>query len=499
MESAVKPESHKYPATNPQPPSLSAQKKALADARAFKLAPAVGLEPTFSLYSKGFFSFYVVIMLCYYSRNAFYMDKHELRRIMANKRQKGSGSIVKLSNGGYGFQVIGANGKRKTTSLKTKNLREAKQKAKGLTRVAVAEDTIEAMTIISDAKNNINRRPLPLADTWDLFLETNPTCGAGTLKMYKTGWNKFAKWIQENRPGVDDLADLTPETAQHFLDAVVKSGLSDSRYNDIRCGCGRICNEIHIRNPWVKDNIFPTGKNAVRKGPQQEKKPFTAEQQTLLIEATRNTEFEYPEEWPVLFALGLYAGMRLKDAALLKRENVRDGLIEYKPFKTVNTSGAEVKVPILPALKEALQPVMKNQDYLLPGIAHEYNHCKSWVDKRTQKIVIQAVGKVEQTAKTQRKQTRSPYGFHSLRHTFTVCAALSGVPVGLLKQMTGDNIGTLDKYYAKAGALDISVLSPAYRSIGTSGSEREELKALADNLSLKAVRFLLKTARGIEA
>ena len=49
--------------------------------------------------------------------------------------------------------------------------------------------------------------------------------------------------------------------------------------------------------------------------------------------------------------------------------------------------------------------------------------------------------------RTNRKVSVIIYGFHSFRHSFASFAARSGIPIGVLADILGDNITTLQKYY----------------------------------------------------
>jgi hypothetical protein len=83
-------------------------------------------------------------------------------------------------------------------------------------------------------------------------------------------------------------------------------------------------------------------------------------------------------------------------------------------------------------------------------------------------------------------------------------AAKSGATPGQLKAMTGDNLGTLDRFYAKSKGLtapQAAEFSPIPRLLQSGAGiakERAELHRLADELSLSDVRELVAQAKRLQ-
>ena len=165
----------------------------------------------------------------------------------------------------------------------------------------------------------------------------------------------------------------------------------------------------------------------------------------------------YPVQMRALTLLGLFAGMRLVDAVLLKYESIDqvNHIITYIPQKTRRTSRAVVTVPILPVLRESLALLPKEDDggYVLPEIAGHYRRNKDFIVRKVNDLIHIATGNAKQAFDGQCLRERRLYGFHSLRHTFTTEAAKAGATPGQLKAMTGDTLQTIDKFYAKTQGL----------------------------------------------
>jgi hypothetical protein len=126
------------------------------------------------------------------------------------RRSKGTGSIIKLPSGYYAYQYLDEKGKRKTESLKVKSRSRAQKLADERAEVVTAGDEDEALKAIARATGKLDADPLALDKVWEAFEATHPDCGPGTLSLHKGAWNRFLKWMKENRPNVVDVGDVDP-------------------------------------------------------------------------------------------------------------------------------------------------------------------------------------------------------------------------------------------------------------------------------------------------
>jgi integrase len=421
------------------------------------------------------------------------------------RRAKGSGSIVKQSTGTYVFRYRLPDGKTRQESLSTKNRREAGERAEELEKALAARNSAEAVVQIAVNRQLIDRNPLPLASVWSEFEKTGHQAAPGTLRNYQTALDRFLVWMKANRPNERDFSAIEPETARAYLDDLWNSGLSPSTFNQHLTALGLIGRKLAARrkgmvSPW------PEGKEARKDGKQQERLPLDRAAVQRLLEGLGACSGTYAKETPVAVLLGLFAGLRLVDAVLLDwaAVDLRGGWITYTPRKTENTSGAVCRVPILPPLAVALAALPRDGDKVLPLLAECYGRGrgKDYVSRLLGGLVVDAAGEERNAGEVQCQRVRRVFGFHSLRHTFVTEAARAGVPAGQLKAMSGDNLSTLDRFYARAKtlsgvpAVEFQPL-PRLLSSGAGGSppERDELHRLTDELSLSDVRELLALGR----
>lgn len=418
------------------------------------------------------------------------------------RRPKGHGGIVRRSSGIYAFRYNTPDGP-KETSLRTRNRREAEAKAEELERMAKARTELEAVQQIAVHKELIERQALPFALVWTEFQKTGHQAAPGTLDNYHRALIRFIDWMRENRPNETDFADIPAQTANAYLDELWGSGLSASTFNQHLTALNLITRKLATRRRGMS-NPWPRGKDARKKAVQQERLPLNQEQAHMLLDILNEYNGPHPKEMPVAVLLGLFAGMRLADAVLLdwKAVDLRGGWITYTPQKTRNTSQALCTVPILPPLAEVLRTLPTDGEKVLPGLAAHYQKAQGYVTRLLGAIVLQATGEERQETKAQHQRARRLYGFHSLRHTFATEAAKAGSTPGQLKAMTGDNLATLDRFYAKAKNMATApavAFQPLPRLLdrGNAGTsaERSELHRLADELSLADVRDVLAFAQ----
>lgn len=422
------------------------------------------------------------------------MKTAEEKPRQARRRSKGSGSITQKPSGIYCFQFRGADGKKVTKSLGTRNYKVATEKAIPLAEAFAAKDTAEAVQKIAKAKDLIDTKTLALDDVWEAFVATRPSAGSGTQSLYKNALNRFVNWAKENRPSLTELADVDARAASDWLQEEWEGGISASTYNDRRGSMLTITKAL-MRPYRLSDNPWIGTDRKKMAGKQQIRLPLNKDQVTALL----NLDIE--QDTRVLMLLALCAGMRLKDAVLLEWESIAGGFITYTPAKTINTSSARVQVPILPALLEALEalPKAKGEKFILPRLAEWYQSNSSCVNRMLLRKIHSVTGNDKQDASGKGKIARSEYGYHSLRHTFCTECARAGVPATMLAAMAGDTIATLDKFYVKLdlAASAIPQLSRIRTTLalavgGEGAQEREQLKELVDELPLSKVRELIK-------
>ena len=420
---------------------------------------------------------------------------------MPKRRPKGTGSIVKRSNGTYYFYWTDGTGMQRKKSLRTKNRKEAEELTEGYIVATHAKNKKQVLFQAAEANQIINSKNLPLEDIWAEFLKTKPTAGAGTLKLYERALNEFIDWLAIGYPSINSFTQLELETVIAYTDNLWESGISASTYNDKRNALGHITKGF--QNKYNIDANYWIRKELRKKGVQQKRKPLNRKQVTELLKLLDNPAngLPYPAEISCLVKLCLFAGMRLYDAVNIKWDNINfeTGYISYTPEKTKRTSGTTAQVPILPPLFDALSDFDNSGEYVLPQIQAHYTRNPDYIKKNMIKAIHAITGDQRNADIAQSKRKRSLYGAHSLRHTFCTEAAKAGANSVQLRGMTGDLISTIDKFYLKLDRTQKPVtvfkevlITPEQKQIAESEPERQQLKQLADVLPLNVIRKVLK-------
>jgi len=421
---------------------------------------------------------------------------------MAKKRRsRGSGGVIKLASGFYAYQYIDAAGIRKTKSLRTKNKTEAVEAAEAFTRIQQAKDKETVVREIARSRDIIRTRELPLSDTWAAFMDSKPTAGAGTLKNYERALRDLCDWLTAEQPTIESFTQVDHDTAGAYLEHLHNTGISGNTYNYRRNALGHITKKLAGKyridvNPWEL-----TERKAEVK---QRRRALNSIQVTAFLELidTDQGALAHRAEMRAVALLGLYAGLRLKDACLIRWRNIdlAAGRLEYEPAKTVS-KGKTAVVPILPPLADALRALAPGepQDFALPKIAELYERNPDGVQKPLLALLHTVTGDIRQSSGTQRKVQRSTYGLHSLRHTFACMAAMAGAAPAYLAAMLGDNIATVDRYYVRVGlgaelVEGFAGLPKMIEAKAVNDPDRAALHRLADEADLATIRRLLKLA-----
>ena len=382
-------------------------------------------------------------------------------------RSKGTGSIEK--HGRVYRAVWSVNGKvfRRSTGTGDKDeaekilgefvapyrLKMEARKDAAAAKTAKREGLDAATALVLSASANAKRTEagrlsVPLSKGWETFnssLSRRPL-SKGTARMYEARWNTFSKWIQKNRPKVVGLADVDEEAASAFM-AEIKSSLSPKSFNDRRALLLMVWRTLDREagldgfNPWQ-------GIKALDRE--------THNRRELTVEELARVVGPLEGEMRVLFAIGIYTGLRLGDCVNLSwgAVDLVRGFIQWTPHKT-KKHGTVVRIPLFPALASILAetPARKRRGLILPELAEEYVRHTSYTSERVAKVFRDA-GIVTQgdTGRANPKHTQTTrkaieVGVHSLRHTVVSLCANAGVPLHIVQAIVGHTNEAMTQHY----------------------------------------------------
>ena len=375
-------------------------------------------------------------------------------------RANGCGTLAKTSSGLYIARWM-VDGKLFTKSTGTHNRREAEKVLEDLTapfRLGGEKRTLETFSkriegVTAELREWETKQPaLTIPAAWSAYVKSGlrPDSGARTLADYEGYYFNLAEWLKANRPDYRELREVTQADAEAYA-ADVKAKRSAGTYNKrivfFRC-MWRVLLECEAAkltcNPWEKI---------------QKREVITHSRRELTVEELARVCSAVDGEMRLLFAIGIYTGLRLGDCALLEWgsvDMVRRRIVVV-PRKTArHAHGRQTLIPIHATLAAMLEdiPQSKRRGYVMPETADIYKREPSILTNRIQRVFreCEIKTKIEQG---EGRKALTDVGFHSLRHTFVSLSANAGAPLAIVQAIVGHSNPAMTRHYfhEQEGAL----------------------------------------------
>lgn len=177
-----------------------------------------------------------------------------------------------------------------------------------------------------------------------------------------------------------------------------------------------------------------------------EREPFEPDELKRLLATAQGS-------WRGVVMLGIYGGMRLRDATNLRWSSVdlEGSVIRFRPLKTARKK-KDVVLPVHPSLKSYLESLplpIHPSNFLFADLAGKSTGGKSGLSFTFNAILKDA--KIERDrVRVESDGTRVVEGrrtFHSLRHTFASMLAKGGVSEGLRMELAGHKTPDMARHY----------------------------------------------------
>ena len=366
------------------------------------------------------------------------------------------------------WYVYDAQGKRirKSQVVDAGGIDEAREKLRELTegnalitREKEIRRNLDALDgVAAERRNWENSQPaLTVADAFDAYTKSGlrPDSGERTLADYEGYCRNLTEWLAENRPDIRELREITQGDAEAYaadLRATRSAGTYNKRIVFFRCLWRTLADadagkDSSARNPI--DRPARLSCNPWQKIQKREATPHSRRE--LTVEELGRVVSGIEGETRLLFALGIYTGLRLGDCALLEwgAVDLLRGRITVVPHKTArHAHGKPVIIPIHAVLAAMLAetPADKRKGYVLPETADAYNREPSLVTNRIQKH-FEDCGIRTKTEQGEGRKALTDVGFHSLRHTFVSLSANAGAPLALVQSIVGHSNPAMTRHY----------------------------------------------------
>ena len=364
------------------------------------------------------------------------------------RANKGQGHLFKR-NGTYYIRYI-EKGKRICKSLQTKNREEAERKLRDLRAILQVKTKEELAFRIGEVKKLIHKaNRIEFANSWEKYLKnpTRPNSGKATLACYKSYWSRFI-----NSLDVKYLDEITEKITHDYMGKVLEK-VSGRTYNSTLQALKLVFRILSPEaNPFDKLKSKPSQSIS--------KKDFSEKQIKDIFDLLENPDFNimHKEEMRLLFIIGRWTGLRLKDCVLMKWHDVdlRREIIQIKPYKTAGKKSIIIPIhkTLLSALNTKFSMVDKKNksEYVLSKAANRYNYNPSGVGKDSMFVIKKAGIKSETSSNAKRAKAVCEYGFHSFRHSFVSFCAKAGVPMAIVQAIVGHGSPAMTRHYTHIGA-----------------------------------------------
>lgn len=393
-------------------------------------------------------------------------------------RPKGTGNLQQERNGLWTARV-GVNGRRICRSTGTADR-------------ALAERFLERIL----RPLGLGRTRLPLAEAWHRY-EMSPNrrdVARATMKSKRSTWMRFARWMEANHLEAGCLSEVTEEAVAEYL-AELRCRHSATTYNNHVCTLREMFRLLAgpdaAFDPWAAVRL--------RADDSVSRRELSLEELERLYAAAA----EAGPEWRLLFATGLYTGLRLGDCCRLAWANVdlARQTIQVIPEKTRrHAHGRPVTIPIHPQLLAELEALAadanrRGQDYVNPAVAELYLNRNWELDDRLRRIFRRAniAMNVRMAGRSRRSVVAS---FHSLRHTFVSLSANAGVPLAAVQAIVGHTSTAMTRHYYHENEDALRRAVEAIPAIGAPAAPVSQTAAASARLTtppqrLKALNRLL--------
>lgn len=421
-----------------------------------------------------------------------------MKRTKGHLVKRGRVYWAQWKSGGTRHRVSTGESDKRKAQVKLRELVEPftlRQKAETLAALASKVDATQtALERIEDERNP----PPALVNLWQAYLDApnRPDTGAATLRQYKCQFERFVAWVSEQHKQVVTIRDVTPAVAEGFMAHLAKTGVSANTFNKYLALLRLVWRIMMARGKAQMDPWTQLSRRQL----------VTVSKRELTIEELRTVCRSAEGEMQALFAIGLFSGLRLGDAATLRWSEVDldRGIILRVANKTSRRNPKPVTVPLVPELRTMLVRLKQTNPgpYVVPRIARlareDYRALIHSIQEHFASCGIKTDG--EKGADRQRKPVL--VGFHSLRHSFVSICRMAGVSLAVVESVVGHSNPAMTRHYTHVGieaATRAVQALPQVMTDAPAGTDDPDVGALLTKVRLMIESQQAKNWRDVKA
>ncbi len=260
------------------------------------------------------------------------------------------------------------------------------------------------------------------------FYRTCATDEGTTMTKHSMGLrvnvlSKFAMWAHDNSR-ISFVEEVDATLAFEFTKALVNvTAKTKNAYISELCTAWK----LFMRHDKAKNNPWPIVRVPRNRGEEKSGRAFTNDEISRIMIAAGNVG----NDWQTTIMIGLYTGLRLGDATMLKWSDIdfAKGVINFLPSKT-KKHNISVHIPLHPALTQWLQSHRNNSDYVTPArVGRKGKALRRDGDKTFSQLLSDAG--------ITKNDNHIKLSFHCFRHTFVSRLAEAGVATDVRMRLVG--------------------------------------------------------------
>lgn len=315
-----------------------------------------------------------------------------------------------------------------------------------------------------------------MAEQWNLLPTKKKRCPLRTDNQLAT-IRQFREFMEAKFPQAKTMSQITRKMALAWMKDMDDMGMAGATYNTklslLKGIFAKLGSDAGVlTNPF---NGIPFHETNT-----MHRQPFTQKELNAILSKCDDLLR------PVVLT-AMCTAMRRGDCAMLKWESVdlEHGFISVKTSKT----GELAEIPLFPLLRAEIERLPRKSIYVFPEAAEMYRTNLMGLTWRFKKALKDAEIKGTVVERDDAMQKASVKDFHSLRTTWITMALTAGVPMELVRRVTGHStVDVVLKHYFRPGREAFrTALESAMPHMLTGGTEEERLDLSKEVLELGKV------------